>query len=59
VGLNARIPQALAGLLEGRSENGTIDAHAIQPFYTGLLARACGLGVTLAAEDDRIVVAAR
>src|SRR5258708_35689465 len=58
-GLNARIPQALGDLLEGRSESGTVDAHAIQPFYTGLLARACGLGVKLAAEGDRIVVAAR
>ena len=58
-GLNARIPQALTGLLEGRSESGTVDAHAIQPFYTGLLARACGMGVSLAAEGDQIVVAAR
>lgn len=58
-GLNARIPQALTGLLEGRSESGTVDAHAIQPFYTGLLAKACGLTVTLAAEGDAIVVGAR
>src|SRR3982750_642194 len=42
-GLNARIPQAVPALLEGNSENGTVDAHAVQPFYTGLLARACGL----------------
>jgi len=58
-GLNARIPQAMAELLEGRSESGTVDAHAIQPFYTGLLAKACGLGVSLAAEGDQIVVAAQ
>ena len=58
-GLNARIPQALTGLLEGRSESGTVYAHAIQPFYTGLLAKACGLTVTLAAEGDAIVVSAR
>src|SRR5450432_1211141 len=58
-GLNARIPQAMASLLEGRPESGTVDAHAIQPFYTGLLARACGMGVTLAAEGDAIVVAAQ
>ena len=58
-GLNARIPQALAELLEGRSESGTVDAHAIQPFYTGLLARACGMGVSLAAEGDQIVVSAQ
>jgi histidine phosphotransferase ChpT len=58
-GLNARIPQALTGLLEGRPESGTVDAHAIQPFYTGLLAKACGMEVSLAAEGDSIVVAAR
>jgi histidine phosphotransferase ChpT len=58
-GLNARIPQAVPGLLDGHSENGTVDAHAIQPFYTGLLARACGLGVGLAAEGDAVIVSTR
>ena len=56
-GLNGRIPQAMPPLLAGTSETGTIDAHAIQPYYTGLLARACGLSVTLAADGDAIVVA--
>jgi histidine phosphotransferase ChpT len=56
-GLNARIPQAMPPLLAGSSESGTIDAHAIQPYYTGLLARACGLSVRLAAEGETIVVA--
>jgi histidine phosphotransferase ChpT len=41
-GLNARIPQHVPDLLAGNSENGTVDAHAVQPFYTGLLARSCG-----------------
>ena len=59
LGLNARIPQALTALLEGRSESGTVDAHAIQPFYTGLLARACGTAVTLVAEGEAILVTAR
>jgi len=59
VGLNARIPQAVPGLLEGTSESGSVDAHAIQPFYTGLLARACGLTVDLKAEGEGIVVATR
>jgi histidine phosphotransferase ChpT len=58
-GLNARIPQALAGLLAGAPESGTVDAHAIQPFYTGLLAKACGILVSLAAEGDSVVVTAR
>ena len=58
-GLNARIPQHIPLLLEGSSESGTVDAHAIQPFYTGLLARACGLGVGLKSEADTIVVETR
>jgi histidine phosphotransferase ChpT len=58
-GINARIPQAVPGLLDGASENGTVDAHAIQPFYTGLLARACNLSVGLTAEGDTVTVATR
>jgi len=56
-GLNARIPQAVPGLVAGQAEN-PIDAHAIQPFYTGLLARACGLKVALAPEGETIVLSA-
>jgi len=57
-GINARIHQAVPALLEGTSESGSVDAHAIQPFYAGLLARACGLKVELKAEGDAIVVTA-
>jgi histidine phosphotransferase ChpT len=57
-GINARIPQAVPALLEGTSESGSVDAHAIQPFYAGLLARACGLKVELKAEGEAIVVTA-
>jgi histidine phosphotransferase ChpT len=59
VGVNARIPQAVPALLEGTSESGSVDAHAIQPFYAGLLARACGLKVDLKAEGDAIIIATR
>jgi len=58
-GISARIPPALPKLLDGIPSNGAIDAQAIQPFYTGLLARVCGLAVGLAAEDDAIVLATR
>jgi histidine phosphotransferase ChpT len=57
-GLNARIAQAVPGLVAGEAEN-PIDAHAIQPFYTGLLARTCGMSVTLAPEGESIVLTAR
>jgi histidine phosphotransferase ChpT len=57
-GLNARIPAAVPALVAGEAEN-PIDAHAIQPFYTGLLARACSMSVTLAPEGDQIALTAR
>jgi histidine phosphotransferase ChpT len=57
-GPNARIPQAIPALLEGASENGALDAHAIQPFYAGLLARACGLRIELKAEPQGVLVVA-
>jgi histidine phosphotransferase ChpT len=58
-GLNARIPQAVPSLVAGEPAGGTVDAHAIQPFYAGLLARTCGLTVSLQPEGDAIVVSAR
>jgi len=57
-GLNARIAQAVPGLVAGEAEN-PIDAHAIQPSYTGLLARTSGMTVTLAPEGESIVLTAR
>jgi histidine phosphotransferase ChpT len=57
-GTNARIPAAAPGLVAGEADN-PIDAHAIQPFYTGLLARACGMTVTLAPEGESIALTAR
>jgi histidine phosphotransferase ChpT len=58
-GMNARIPQTFPGLLAGTPGEQSVDAHGIQPFYTGLLARSCGVAVTIAAEADRILVTAR
>jgi histidine phosphotransferase ChpT len=36
----------------------SIDAHAVQPYYTRLLAEACGLKVVLAPEGEAVVVTA-
>jgi len=57
-GLNARLTQATPELLSG-SPAQTVDAHAIQPLYTGILARDCGLTVGAAAEGQVVVVTAR
>jgi histidine phosphotransferase ChpT len=56
-GLNARLPQNIAELLSP-SHVATVDAHAVQPYYTRLLAQACGLTVTLAPEGEAVVVTA-
>jgi histidine phosphotransferase ChpT len=56
-GLNARMPQNIADLLSATEGSG-VDAHAVQPYYTRLLAQSCGLKVVLAPEGDSIVVTA-
>jgi histidine phosphotransferase ChpT len=56
-GLNARLPQNIVTLLSGDQEP-SVDAHAVQPYYTRLLAESCGLKVTLAAEGEAMVVQA-
>jgi len=57
-GLNARIPQAIPNLVAGAVEPGAVDAHAIQPFYAGMLARSCGLAITVVPDGDKVVVCA-
>jgi histidine phosphotransferase ChpT len=56
-GLNARLPQNIISLLD-TTHAGPIDAHAVQPYYTRLLADACGMKVSLVAEGDAMVVSA-
>jgi histidine phosphotransferase ChpT len=58
-GTNAKVPQSIPPLLAGGSAEHPIDAHAIQPFYTGLLAKECGLGVAMAAEGEAVVLTAK
>jgi len=58
-GTNAKVPQSVPPLLAGGSAEHPIDAHAIQPFYTGLLAKNCGLSVAMAVEGEAVVVIAR
>jgi histidine phosphotransferase ChpT len=56
-GLNARLPQNIADLLSV-SSTASVDAHAVQPYYTRLLAQACGLTVTLAPDGEKVIVTA-
>jgi histidine phosphotransferase ChpT len=56
-GLNARLPQNIADILSS-DPTSAVDAHAVQPYYTRLLAKACGLKVGLAPDGDAVVVTA-
>jgi histidine phosphotransferase ChpT len=58
-GLNARIPQAVPHLIAGQADGHPVDAHAIQPFYTGLLARTCGMSISIVLEGDGVVATAQ
>jgi histidine phosphotransferase ChpT len=58
VGLNARLAEATVELLAGSPER-QVDAHAIQPLYTGILARDCGLALSAVVEGEAVVVLAR
>ncbi|WP_428030879.1 histidine phosphotransferase ChpT [Ancylobacter sp.] len=56
-GSHSRIPPHLVSLLAGEAqEGGSVDAHAIQPHYAGLLARATGYGISLAHEGDAVTI---
>lgn len=56
-GMNARVPQNIADILN-TAEGKTIDAHAVQPYYTRLLARSCGMAVTLTLDGEAVIVTA-
>jgi histidine phosphotransferase ChpT len=57
-GTNAKVPPN-AGLVSGEAGEEALDAHRIQPFYAGLLAKACGLNASATLEGEAVVVAAR
>lgn len=56
-GVNAKLPPNVA-LLSGETGE-ALDAHRIQPFYAGLLAKACGVKAAIAMEGEAVVVSAQ
>lgn len=53
-----RIAHGVDSLLRGEAEDG-VDAHAIQPYYTGLVARECNLSVSLDGGAEGLTIIAR
>jgi len=58
-GPNARLAHGVADLVAGLPESGAVDAHTIQPFFTGLVARDCGMQVAISVEPEIITLDAR
>ena len=57
-GTQARIPAHVEALLSLNHEDITIDAHAIQPYYTGLIAREAGFSIALSLDGDEMRIVA-
>ncbi len=55
----SRVTHGLAGLLAGAPDTNSVDAHGIQAYFTGLVAGAVGMDVTVAAEVGGVVIEAR
>jgi histidine phosphotransferase ChpT len=58
-GVNARVTPGVASLLSGEPEDSSVDARAIQAYYAGLVARSCGLEVSLALSGDVVTIEAK
>ena len=58
-GTNARLAAQIPTLLTGEAEEATIDARAIQSYYAGLVAKACGLDLTVTTEPELVTIEAR
>jgi histidine phosphotransferase ChpT len=57
-GKNARIPPHAEALLAGEPEGDSVDAHGIQFYYAGLIARAANMRVTLDIEGETLKISA-
>ena len=58
-GANARLASGVADLVAGRPENGAVDAHGIQPYFAGLVARECAMEIAITVEADSVTFEAR
>ena len=53
-GTNARVAAHVPELLKGEPEGGSVDAHGIQAYYTGLVARDSGLSLSLTTAPETV-----
>lgn len=53
-----RLSQNVPGMLAGKPESGAVDAHGIQSYYAGLVARHSGMDVEVAKEEGAVTLKA-
>jgi histidine phosphotransferase ChpT len=58
-GVNAKVQPVVPQLLAGEVSGEGIDAHRIQPFYAGLLAKACGVKAAMTMDGETVVITAQ
>lgn len=58
-GTGPRLAAGVANLIAGRPELGRVDAHTIQPYFTGLVARECGMRVEIEPQSEGFRLTAR
>jgi histidine phosphotransferase ChpT len=58
-GTNARLANGVPELLAARPEGGRVDAHTIQPYFAGLVARQCGMEIEVATAPEAVTLLAR
>ena len=57
-GTITRMASHVRGLLEGNPEHGSVDAHGIQAYYTGLVARSVGMKLDMTVEAEMVALEA-
>jgi histidine phosphotransferase ChpT len=57
-GANARVASHVPALLAGKPDTGAVDAHGIQAYYAGLVARACAMQLALTSSPEGMRITA-
>jgi histidine phosphotransferase ChpT len=58
-GINARIPAKVEKLLIGEHESDMLDAHAVQPYYTGLLAQSVSRAIAFSIFEETVTITSK
>ena len=57
-GDRAKVPDAIAQVIDGSADLNLLDARLVQPYYAKLLAQSAGLTLSMAMDGEDVVVRA-